>query len=512
MSEVHVLNLLRILSALLIAAMPLASALAMQATPATAPVLLLSDIHLDPFHDPAKFPALLAASPAGWATIFDASSSPTQATDFDKLQAACGSKGVDTPIALLESALKAAHAQQPAPLFITVSGDLMAHQFDCRFHTLHPAGTPAEYSAFAAKTVAFVALQLHLIFPRTPIYLTLGNNDSGCKDYNEDPNSAFLQADGKSFAADSLTPGNTAAITAQFSTFGDYNIALPIPHTRLLAMQDIFESKKYATCEGKPAAGKIDPAAMQVSWLRKQLTAARAAHDHVWVMAHIPPGVDAYTTFTKGKNICGGKDPELFLSSDDLAATLAEFPDVIRLALFGHTHMDELRLYRSPDGTPIPGKLVPSISPVNGNTPAFTLAQVNPSTATLIDYTVFTAGGAHTDPTAWTPEYTFSSTYHLPDLSGPSLNTLLTSFVADKGGSTQPAMDYQRLFSAGTPDPTGTGKAAIKAAAMKMVWPTYACSMTNASSPGFRDCLCRVGQGFSPDIEATDRLRALGKL
>jgi sphingomyelin phosphodiesterase acid-like 3 len=203
MSEVHVLNLLRILSALLIAAMPLASALAMQATPATAPVLLLSDIHLDPFHDPAKFPALLAASPAGWATIFDASSSPTQATDFDKLQAACGSKGVDTPIALLESALKAAHAQQPAPLFITVSGDLMAHQFDCRFHTLHPAGTPAEYSAFAAKTVAFVALQLHLIFPRTPIYLTLGNNDSGCKDYNEDPNSAFLQADGKSFAADS---------------------------------------------------------------------------------------------------------------------------------------------------------------------------------------------------------------------------------------------------------------------------------------------------------------------
>jgi sphingomyelin phosphodiesterase acid-like 3 len=478
------------LSVLLVAAMPFGTALAMEARPATAPVLMLSDIHLDPFHDPAKFPALLTAPATGWAAILDAPTSPTQAADFDKLQTACGSKGVDTPIALLESALKAAHAQQPAPLFVTVSGDLMAHQFDCRFHTLDPTGTAAEYSAFAARTVAFVALQLHITFPKTPIYLTLGNNDSGCRDYDEDPDSAFLQADGKSFAADSLTPGNTAAITTEFSMFGDYNIALPIPHTRLLAMQDIFESKKYATCAGKPPLGNMTPSEMQVAWLRKQLTAARTAHEHVWVMAHIPPGVDAYSTYTKGKNVCGGKEPELFLSSDALGATLADYPDVIRLALFGHTHMDELRVYKAADGTPIPGKLVPSITPVNGNTPAFTLAQVNTSTATLMDYSVFTAGGAPADPTGWTPEYTFSSTYHLPDLSGPSLNTLLTGFVADKPGSTQPALDYQQLFSAGTPDAAGTGKALFKAAAMKMVWPTYACSMSNATTSGFRDCLC----------------------
>ncbi len=488
------MNLRRIAAAPLLAALLSCFALpAQQPHPASEPVLMLSDIHLDPFHDPAKFPALLAAPASGWAAIFDAPASATQAADFDKLQAACGAKGVDTPIQLLESALKAAHLQQPAPLFVTVSGDLMAHQFDCKFRTLSPTGTPAEYSAFAAKTVAFVALQLHLTYPKTPIYLTLGNNDSGCRDYDEDPNSAFLQADGKAFAADTLALGNASAVTAQFSMFGDYNVALPIPHTRLLAMQDIFESKKYATCDGKT---NPDPAAAQVAWLRKQLTAARAAHEHVWVMAHIPPGIDAYSTFTKGKDVCAVKptgkttDPELFLNSEALVSTLADFPDVIRLATFGHTHMDEMRLYRSADGTPIPGKLVPSISPVNGNTPAFTIAQVDTRTATLADYTVFLAAGPPTAPTSWTPEYTFSTTYHLADLSGSSLATLLTAFVKDKPGSTPAAMDYQRYFSAGLPDPTGTGKAAIKAAAMKIVWPIYACSMTNASAAAFHDCMC----------------------
>jgi len=229
---------------------------------------------------------------------------------------------------------------------------------------------------------------------------------------------------------------------------------------------------------------------LQIAWLRAQLAKARAAHETVWIMAHIPPGIDAYSTFTKSANVCSAGKPEAFLNSDGFADAIEEYGDIIRLALFGHTHMDEMRLYRTASGTFVPGKLVPSITPVNGNNPAFTVGQVNPKTATLVDYTVFSTGSDWDTRPVFAKEYTFSSTYGQPDVSGASMAKLMDSFVADHTGSTQPSLDYQRLFFAG--DPTGgtDAKGLAKAAAMKLVWPLYACSMTQVHAAGFRQCLC----------------------
>jgi sphingomyelin phosphodiesterase acid-like 3 len=456
------------------------------------PVVMLSDIHFDPFHDPAKFARLEKAEVRDWLPILTAAASPTQAEDFAKLQSTCNSKGVDTPFALLQAAMKAAHAQQPAPFFVTVSGDLMAHQFDCKFHALDPKGTEADYSAFAAKTVAFVGYMLKTTFPSAPVYLALGNNDSGCKDYDETPNSAFLRADAVVAAEDVRNPAERAAILDSYSQLGDMSVALPAPmqHTRLLVMQDIFESKKYEGCPGAIAAMPGDPLAMQIAWLRAQLAKARAAHETVWIMAHIPPGIDAYSTYTKGSDICAGGKPEYFLNSDAMADAIEEYGDIIRLALFGHTHMDELRLYHAASGAPLPGKLVPSITAVNGNNPAFTVAQVNPQTATLVDYTVFATDSDWETRPVFKKEYTFSSAYGLPDLSGASLAKLTAGFVADHAGSAQPSLEYQQFFYAGDPMSNAAAKGASKAAAMKVVWPTYACAMTQVHAKGFKDCLC----------------------
>jgi sphingomyelin phosphodiesterase acid-like 3 len=489
---VKITRLLPLLAALSLAA-PTLHAQAHAA--ADVPVLMLSDIHLDPFHDPAKLPQLRKAPVAAWQAILDAPPSATQVADFTRLQSTCGARGIDTPPALLEASLKAAQTRQPHPLFVTVSGDLMAHQFDCRFQTLAPEATPADYSAFAAKTVAFVALRLRQTFPATPIYLALGNNDSGCNDYREDPNSPYLQADATSFSASAMTPANRAAIQREFSHYGDYNIALPIPHTRLIVLQDIFESKKYTTCDGTKTD---DPTTAQTTWLRTQLTNARAAHEHVWIMAHIPPGIDAYTTFTKARNVCTTGDngkptrAEMFLSSEALASVITNFPDTIRLALFGHTHMDELRVYTAPDGTPIPGKLVPSITPVNGNNPAFTIAEVDTRTATLKDYTVFAATKPATWDIAptWHEEYRYSTTYNLPDLSGPSLAKLTAGFLADKTSATPASQAYQRFYFVGDPIANTGISGNLKAAAMQAVWPAYGCSITQATQAGFKACVC----------------------
>jgi sphingomyelin phosphodiesterase acid-like 3 len=456
------------------------------------PIVMLSDIHFDPFHDPGKFAQLEKAESKDWLAVLAAPATSTQAADYAKLQSTCGAKGVDTPFALLQAAMKAAHAQQPAPFFVTLSGDLMTHQFDCRFKTLDPKGTEADYSAFAAKTVSFVSQMITTAFPGAPVYLALGNNDSGCKDYDEDPDSAFLRADALIAADDVHNPAAHATIVSSYSEFGDMSVALPTPmqHTRLLVMQDIFEAKKYAACNGKAPLGNMTPAEMQVAWLRAQLAKARAAHETVWIMAHIPPGIDAYSTFTNGGDVCTAGKPETFLSSDAFADAIEEYGDEIRLVLLGHTHMDEMRLYRTASGTPVPGKLVPSITPVNGNDPAFTVGQVNTQAATLVDYTVFATGSDWDKNPAFAKEYTFSTTYGLPDLSGASLAKLMGGFLADHAGSLQPSLDYQRLFYAGDPMSNAEAKGASKAAAMKVVWPMYACAMTQVHAKGFRECLC----------------------
>jgi sphingomyelin phosphodiesterase acid-like 3 len=453
--------------------------------PVTAPVVMLSDIHFDPFHDPAKFRALEAAPMTEWAGIFAAASSPTQAADFEKLQAGCKTKGVDTPVALLDASLAAAQKQMPAPLFVTLSGDLMAHKFDCRFKTLDPKGTEAEYSAFAAKTVAYVAWKLRKAFPHVPVYIALGNNDSGCVDYDEDPGSAFLTADARSFASVMTTEENSDAVLASFPEMGDANVSLPLSKTRLLVMQDIFESKKYATCGGKSSE---DAAKAQVAWLKAQLASARKAHEKVWVMAHIPPGIDAYSTFTKFRNVCGGEAAEPFLMNEALAETIAEYPDVIRLALFGHTHMDEMRVYTAANGDAIPGKLVPSISPVNGNSPAFTVADVDTATATVKDYAVYSATGTGDwdRPVTFSEEYRYSKTYGMPDMSGASLAKLIAGFGEDKGGSAKASAAYEQFYFVGDPHISGNAKAA----ALKLVWPAYACSLSHATGEAFRDCMC----------------------
>ncbi len=478
---------------------PLSTVSAQATHPASpVPVLMLSDIHFDPFHDPAKVPALIAAPASEWHRILSAPDAADQELRFADLQQTCKAKGVDTPMPLLSSALAAAHAQQPHPLFITVSGDLTVHKLECLYQKFHPAKEEdtyaTDYSAFAAKIVAFVAGELRATFPGVPIYLALGNNDSGCKDYDEDPNSAYLRADAHAFAADTISVDNASAVLHEFPALGDASVLLPAPfhRTRLLLLQDIFQSKRYAGCDGKP---NEDAAKQQIAWLRMKLQAARIAHEHVWVMAHIPPGIDAYSTFAKARDVCSDTkpaEPEMFLGSEEFAKTLAEFADVIRLALFGHTHMDEMRLYTTATGALIPGKLVPSISPVDGNNPAFTLAQVDPATATLLDYSVTSADDKTGVGTRWSEEYRYSTTYNQPDFSGESLSKLMTSFLKDPGSTLSVSQSYERFYFVGDPGVSAN----MKAAAMHLVWPGYVCSITNATAAGFRACAC----GPHPDV------------
>jgi sphingomyelin phosphodiesterase acid-like 3 len=461
---------------------------------APATVLMLSDLHFDPFHDPAKTVRLAAAPVEQWQAILDEPDSGSQKGTFADIQKDCAARGEDTDEALLNASLAASHSQVRRSSFVTVSGDLLAHQFDCRYLSANkaaPKGFAAAregYAVFAAKTMNYVIQRVEKEFPGEPVYFALGNNDSSCGDYRMDAKDPLLAATDNAVMAGFGRAGGTqsAADRAQaskdYAQGGYYSVKLgrPMQRTRLIVINDIFMSRNYSTC-----AGKHDPAvaAAELEWLQKQLDAARTRHESVWVMGHIPPGVDAYSTFIKMKSVCAGAPIVEFLNSQSIAEVLAKNADIIKLAIFAHTHMDEIKLIASADSG-VPGKvatkLVSSISPVDGNKPSFTEAMVNPATAVLRDYAVYVATNDSGIGTVWNREYSFDNAYHVNAFTPDGISQMLLE-LRSKDAKDEPAIrQYEHDFY------PGEGLSLLS-----LVWPQYVCTLDHFTPESFKACACR---------------------
>lgn len=458
-----------------------------KAGPHAVTALMLSDVHFDPFHDPAKVERLVNAPVIEWSKILAEPASADQAAAFTALQQRCSARGADTSYAQLQSSLRAMRRNAPDAKLMTVSGDLIAHGFTCRFAALVPGKRQSDYAAFVEKTVEYVTSELRRTFPGVPVYVALGNNDSDCGDNRLDQGSDFLAAVGQSVAAGwprSMNQVDRKQAMADFAGGGYYSVkmAAPLLNTRLIVLDDLFMLTQYATCGGKPDR---TAATAQIAWLWKELDGARRRGEQVWVMGHIPPGVDIYSTFAKMRNVCGGEVPAMFLWSDGLANALAANADVVRLGIFAHTHMDELRLLE-PEGGAKGGavaiKIVASISPVNGNSPSFTVAQVDAASATLRDYAVFAASSRAGNPT-WSKEYDYAKTYHAASFSPVALEKLIGKFRDDPDAKTEASRAYIGNFFVGD-----------NSSLIKPLWPQYVCGLTHNSAKEFVNCMCPAGQ------------------
>ena len=393
--------------------------LSAQSPPAAQPItaLFLSDIHLNPFHDSAFLATL--TGPSVPVPALPPSPALAAVQDFCR-------KLPDTPDALFRSSLAAIRPRAASVSFVTVSGDLLSHQFIRCFAAFvlrtepaasdsaeYPILTPDQrrrYRDLVQNTVAYVTAQLRDTFPNTPIYYALGNNDSACGDYNLDANDEFLRRTAPLVAA--AIAGNppapaSADLPSQFApqfapdgswqATGSYNVPLAaLPNTRLIVFDDVFLAPDHRTCSGAddPATAKAE-----LAWLTLQLQSLKP-NQKVWIMAHIPPGFDLYSSLRR-------RHPVAFLRYD-FAGLLAPYTGAIRLTIFAHTHIDDLTQLPSPDSfqtIPITLKSVQSISPDHGNLPTFTLASIDPATSTLLSYTLITAAqspttGGYTWPAA----------------------------------------------------------------------------------------------------------------
>jgi len=452
----------------------------------TFPALLVSDIHFDPFHDPARLQQLVGAPVSQWSSILSAPPSPNQQQAFAELQQSCHARGVDTPYALLHSSLHAMRLKQPDAKFITVSGDLIAHAFSCRYATLLPGSTQRDYQAFVLKTLSFVISELRASFPGVPVYVALGNNDTACDDYRLDAGSDFLVQTGRIIAR-GLPPSQRQQALKVFAKGGYYSLMMgaPMRDTRLIVVNDLFLSPRYSTCAGRPDSAATTT---EMTWLQEQLAQARRLGQKVWVMGHIPPGIDPYSTVAEFKDICGNGVPEMFLSSDKLADLLIEHADVIRLGIFAHTHMDEIRLLKWSDPHAlfehsVAIKVVPSVSPVDGNNPSFTIARVNRSSGVLQNYQVIAASNQTGIATTWSREYDFAQTYYEAQFSPSTVKELITEFENDRGAKTEASQAYIRNYYAGD-----------RSSELKPFWPLYVCALANHTAKAFAACVCSTGK------------------
>jgi sphingomyelin phosphodiesterase acid-like 3 len=353
-------------------------------------------------------------------------------------------------------------------------------------NALFPDATPESRRAFVEKTLAYVMDELYGAFPGVPVYVALGNNDSDCGDYRLDAGSEFLADTGKE-VTNHFPASERQAARDSFAAGGYYSVSLPAPiaNARMLVLNDIFMSANYKTCAGKADQSAADA---QLAWLAQELAKARDAKQKIWVLGHIPPGVDLHASVKKLVNLCAGQDPTMFLSSEKLAETLADFGDVVELAVFAHTHMDELRILKHGKQSPASSKsvalkMIPSISPINGNHPSFTVAQIDPSSAGLKDYTVFAASNLTGDDAVWTEEYDYARSYRESAFSSSSISQLIAGFAADPGAKTLASQNYIGDFSVGNQSPV-----------LEAFWPQYVCTLSNDTAQAFRACVCSTAQ------------------
>ena len=126
---------------------------------------------------------------------------------------------------------------------------------------------------------------------------------------------------------------------------------------------------------------------------------------------------------------------------------------------------------------PVAAKLTPSISPINGNLPAYTLATLDPSKGTLLDYRVMAS--ADKEGSHWAEKYRFSQTYHQDAYNAVTASRLIAGFEADKGASTPLSQSYIQNYYFRS-----------NSLLMALFWPTYSCSLGHMDAESYRSCLC----------------------
>jgi sphingomyelin phosphodiesterase acid-like 3 len=415
--------------------------------------LAVSDLHFNPFADPAVVTKLEAADVSAWGAILEASTATTFST-----------YGSDSNDPLFRSAVGEMKKQLPAPAFVLISGDFLAHGFEKSYQQYATDKSQAAYTALVAKTNAYIAAVFRTAFPGVRIYPALGNNDSACGDYAVAPNGPFLAN-----FRDVWSPAvGSRSFDRRFATGGYYHADVPALHgVRIIALDTNFFSTEY---QNRCGTAGPDPGLQELEWLEAELALARDQGKRVWLLFHIPPGMDVYDSVTYGGS-CPAVKAQTFWKDEYLQKYLritAAHRRTIAGSFAGHTHQDEFRIA---SGRYV--HITPSVSPIFGNNPAFEIVDVERNG----DIAGYTAWHLPNVTLPWVREYSFDTAYGKTKYD----TRTLTQLAAAIGSTPTIREQYFGYSSSGAPKTTAGALAS---------WRAYWCGLTSMAGSTFTTCYC----------------------
>jgi hypothetical protein len=213
-------------------------------------------------------------------------------------------------------------------------------------------------------------------------------------------------------------------------------------------------------------------------WLGSELAKARDHKEKVWLLFHIPPGVDGYATSHSKKS---GQEKTAFMwepvYTEEFQDLLTQYQGTVAMSLAGHDHMDDFRLM-----TNSLVLMTPALSPVFKQNPAFRVVSFQSSGA-LSDSTTYYLSNLddvlNGIAPEWKVEYRFASTWGFSQLDFKNFLKLYSEIGAKSAVRDR----WSTLYSVSHPQAKEI---------TSQTFPELSCASGHSTKAAFENCVERI--------------------